>query len=115
MERNITESPEMWLVLDLKNGSYKVWGGWRGGYLDGDRYKVNSGITRVESDDDYYYIYGVSGSCYKCKKGTYYARGSWLTWVMSKIIDAGVSMVMESDLDELFDKINNGHSVANIS
>ena len=73
-ERNISETPEHWVILKLPYKDetiYKVFAGWRGGYLDGDRWKMNSGVVKVESDDDYYYFYGYSGSCYKCRKGGY--------------------------------------------
>ena len=71
------ETPEQWVVLRIPTEDnidvpyYKVFAGWRGGYLDGDRWRLNSGITRVEEDDDYYYFYGYSGSCYKCHKNAY--------------------------------------------
>ena len=72
-----SETPEQWVVLRISTEDnidipyYKVFGGWRGGYLDGDRWKLNSGITKVEEDDDYFYFYGYSGSCYKCHKRGY--------------------------------------------
>lgn len=67
---NISEEPERWIILRMPEG-YKVFGSWAGGYLNGDRWKVNSGIVRVDSDDDYYYFHGHSGSCYKCHKEAY--------------------------------------------
>jgi len=72
--RNITEKPEHWVVIRLENDTdayYKVFAGWRGGYLDGDRWRMNSGIAKVEEDEEYYYFYGASGSCYQCRKNGY--------------------------------------------
>jgi hypothetical protein len=72
--RNITEKPEYWVVLRIENDNgayYKVFAGWRGGYLDGDSWKMNSGISKVEEDEDFYYFYGASGSCYQCSKSRY--------------------------------------------
>ena len=72
--RNITEKPEHWVVVRLENDTdayYKVFAGWRGGYLDGDSWKMNSGVTKVEEDEDCYYFYGASGSCYQCHKKGY--------------------------------------------
>jgi len=71
MERNISESPERWVVLEMPNNNYKIFGTWYGGYLDSDRWKLNSGVKKVEQDDEFYYFYGVSGSCYKCHKDSY--------------------------------------------
>ena len=72
-----TETPEQWVVIKIPTEDnidvpyYKVFAGWRGGAFGGDRWRLNSGITRVEEDDDYYYFYGYSGSCYKCHKNAY--------------------------------------------
>ena len=98
-----TYTPDSWVVLKVKAGKgtfpfYKVLAGWSGGYLSGDSWRINSGITRVEDDrtytqeideiDDksyrttkltmknYYEFYGESGSCYRCHKGSYGLRMS---------------------------------------
>jgi hypothetical protein len=75
--RNISETPERWVIVKIPYEDdyvYKVYGTWAGDYLDGDRWKLNSGIAKVDKDEDYYYFYGYSGSCYKChKKGYGYA------------------------------------------
>lgn len=68
--------PDNWVVLKIKPGKgafpiYKVLAGWSGGYLDGDSWRMNSGITEVKQDGDYYEFYGYSGSCYRCHKNTY--------------------------------------------
>lgn len=68
-----TYTPDVWQVIEIfspKQGViYKVLAGWYGGYLNGDSWQMNSGITHCEYDDDYWYFYGYSGSCYKCHKG----------------------------------------------
>ena len=43
MKRNISETPERWVILRLSDNFYKVFGTWAGGYLDGDKWKLNSG------------------------------------------------------------------------
>ena len=76
-QNRVSETPEQWVIIRIPTEDnidvpyYKVFAGWRGGYLDGDRWRLNSGITRVEEDDEYYYFYGYSGSCYKCHKNAY--------------------------------------------
>ena len=72
-------TPDNWVILKLKagkldSGLYKVLAGWSGGYLDGDTWKLNSGITEVKEDENYYYFYGYSGSCYRCNKQSYTLR-----------------------------------------
>lgn len=71
MDRTISETPEKWVIVELPNNEYKVFGTWSGGYLNGDRWKLNSGIEKVEEDENYYYFIGYSKSCYKCDKKSY--------------------------------------------
>ena len=89
-ERNISETPDRWVVLELNNKGttiYKVFGSWAGGYLDGDRWKANSGIVSVEEDDEYYYFIGYSGSCYKCHKKGYGVMTSYSQSILDNLID----------------------------
>lgn len=44
---------------------FKVFGSNSGGYLDGDSWRLNSGVVSVQKDENYYYFRGYSGSCYK--------------------------------------------------
>ena len=72
-------TPDNWVVLKIKPGKgmfpiYKVLAGWSGGYLQGDSWRMNSGITEVKQKGDYYEFYGHSGSCYKCHKEQYQLR-----------------------------------------
>ena len=58
-------------ILETVNdgaNEYFVFGSWSGGYLDGDSWRRNSGITKVETDGDDYLFYGYSGSVYRCSK-----------------------------------------------
>ena len=70
--------PDNWVILKItinpKDIHYRVLGGWSGGYLDGDSWRLNSGITKVEDDGDYLLFHGYSGSVYKCYKGSYVVR-----------------------------------------
>jgi len=89
MDRNVSESPDRWVIVKLPNNYYKVFGTWTGGYLDGDRWKLNSGISKVEQDKNFYYFIGFSGSCYKCHKKGYGTATSWGLSVLNKIIEQG--------------------------
>lgn len=74
--------PDNWVVLKIKTDQpsshfYKVLAGWSGGYLDGDSWRINSGIAKVDRENKYSpYIdfYGYSGSVYRCHKETYGLR-----------------------------------------
>ena len=106
-EKNITETPDKWVVLKLDSELetiYKVFGSWAGGYMDGDRWKMNSGIKYAEEDDNHYYFVGYSGSCYKCHKKGYGIMTSFSSSVLDNIIDragkANISVsVMKDDTD----------------
>ena len=75
-------TPNNWVVIkftqQVKSGNtgygrtvkefYKVLGGWSGGYLDGDSWRLNSGIVDVEETTDSFIFIGGSGSRYICDK-----------------------------------------------
>ena len=103
-------TPDGWSIISINNNVdnpfFKVFASWQGGYLDGDSYRFNSGITKVESDDDYYYFHGYSGSIYKChKKGygnhTSYARGIIETLISSAEKEGIQIEIMDSSTDWL--------------
>ena len=72
-------NPDKWMVIKITGKDlppvHKVFACWTGGYLDGDSWKLNSGITKVTEKTDYYFFDGSSGSTYACRKGMYGATG----------------------------------------
>jgi len=103
IERNISETPDRWVILkithpDLKESIYKVFGSWSGGYIDSDRWKLNSGIKSVEKDGDYFYFVGYSGSCYKCHKLNYGVATSYSLNKLDEILKhEGVDQLTEEE------------------
>lgn len=72
-------TPDNWVVIKMTHKDqtfYKVLGGWSGGYLNGSSWRLNSGVERVELDNDLYKFYGASGSVYNCHKNGYGLRTS---------------------------------------
>jgi len=66
-------TPDNWIIIKLTTEEatfYKVLAGWSGGYLDGDAWRMNSGIEEVKESADYYDFIGNSGSVYRCYKGS---------------------------------------------
>lgn len=61
-------NPDRWVLLEMNGGVRKVLGGWSGGYLDSDNWRLSSGVESVEEDGDYYLFKNYSGSVYKCHK-----------------------------------------------
>ena len=66
--------PDNWVVVKVDEDFYKVLAGWSGGYLDGDCWRLNSGISEVKDDGDYWLFIGESGSVYQCHKKGYGVR-----------------------------------------
>tara|TARA_B110000261_G_scaffold161019_1_gene201698 strand:+ start:600 stop:1067 length:468 start_codon:yes stop_codon:yes gene_type:complete len=67
-------NPNNWVVLKVKEKEntapfYKVLAGWGGA-----NWRINSGVTTVKEEGDYYEFYGKSGSCYRCHKKDYGLR-----------------------------------------
>ena len=68
--------PDLWVVVKFNEGTdnkvyYKVLASWRGGYLDSDAWRMNSGITKAEEEGDYILFYDDSDSVYYCLKKSY--------------------------------------------
>jgi len=99
-KRNISETPDKWVLLKLSSGYYKVFGTWAGGYLDGDRWKLNSGIKSVEHDDEFYYFIGFSGSIYKCHKKSYGTASSYGLGILNNILETANGEVTIVSFDE---------------
>ena len=75
-------SPDNWGLVKIDTDGkdplpfiYKVIGGWSGGYLDGDSWRMNSGITKVTEKGDYILFSGFSGSVYECYRESEGLRG----------------------------------------
>lgn len=83
-------NPDKWVVVKINSKEYppvhKVFACWYGGYLDGDSWKLNSGIIKVTEKEDYFFFDGSSGSTYACRKGCYgtnmYGQG-----ILNNLID----------------------------
>jgi hypothetical protein len=108
--RIVSEKPDKWVILKIThNGNtfYKVFGSWGGGYLTGDSWRMNSGISNVEEDEGYFYFYGYSGSCYQCKKGSYGFATSYSAGIVDSLKVTADKNLGEIDvLDESTDWLN---------
>ena len=68
--------PDKWMIIRIEGTDphFRVFGSWSGGYLDGDSWRLNSGIESVVEDGNYYNFIGHSGSVYRCHKEMYGAN-----------------------------------------
>lgn len=99
--------PDQWLLVQITTDEgllTKVFASWHGGYLHGASWRMNSGITRVTEDPDYYYFYGHSGSCYQCHKSRY-GVNLYATSILSQLekqCDYCTILYDEPDIPSLF-------------
>tara|TARA_R110000772_G_scaffold66361_2_gene147922 strand:- start:15531 stop:15890 length:360 start_codon:yes stop_codon:yes gene_type:complete len=97
-------TPHFWLPVKItsKHGTvFKIFGVWRGGYLDGDSWRLNSGIKSIEEDDEYFYVEGYSGSLYKCYKDNQSTTGygaAVLEDLTRRLKEQGVTLEVIEDI-----------------
>lgn len=88
--------PDGWVILKIKldeletGYDYKLFSSWRGGYLGNDSWRLNSGITSIEKEndnDDYYIVKGNSSTEYAIHPSTFERLGAYNASVLESIID----------------------------
>lgn len=88
-------TPDRWVILKITTYDhltyttkviYKVFAGWLGSYTQGQSWKLNSGIDRVEQDDKFYLFYGHSGSVYQCYK-SYNAMSVYMAEILENFVE----------------------------
>ena len=74
-----TYTPDGWIVVEFRTNdgevNRKVMASWYGGYLNGDSWKLSSGITETIEHEDHYEFINHSGSVYKCGKNSFGLNG----------------------------------------
>lgn len=69
--------PDRWVLLAIRKGDetiHKIFGTWLGGYVNGDAWRLNSGIKSVRGIDahpGHYAVEGYSGSVYVVRTRNY--------------------------------------------
>jgi hypothetical protein len=111
----MTYTPDRWVLIKFSTpdwNGYKVLAGWNGSYLEGRRWKLNSGITKVEEDNLFYYFHGYSGSVYRCDKFSYGFNSIMLDMITifeekcAYLQDIDIEAVLIKDLKETLGYIN---------
>ena len=94
-------NPDKWVMLKFMHGGtviYKILATFYGGYLSGDSWKLNSGVTKIEEEGQCYLFYGSSGSVYRCHKNAYgmggYTSGIYASF-RKQVDEAGDDVEME--------------------
>jgi len=93
-------NPDGWVVIkiDSDDPHYRVFGSWSGGYLEGDSWRMNSGIVKVEIKDDFYLFYGHSGSIYRCHMDIYGLSG-YGSGILNVYIEKAKGIITVVDFD----------------
>jgi hypothetical protein len=92
-------TPDAWVILKVDN-FYKVLAGWSGGYLDGDSWRINSGIVKCQQHKDHFLFLGSSESVYQCHKQMYGLNMS-IAHVYERLTKLGSVAVMPATTDWL--------------
>ena len=101
----VTDTPDKWVMIKIEHESiqepiYKVFASWAGGYITKDKWKLNSGVFKVEEDDKYFYFKGFSGSIYKCNKESYGVATSFSEGILfNNILGKDGIELLEEDTD----------------
>ena len=97
-------TPEEWVLVKVNNESphYRVFGSWRGGYISGDSWRMNSGVTSVEKDEEYFIFHGASSSIYKCHEKCYGISSLYNGSVLSDYKDTlGDNFIVLTDMPDI--------------
>lgn len=100
--------PTFWVVVEIpfdvegeQKYLYKVFGSWAGGYIDGDSWRFNSGITKATKEDGFFYFTGSSGSVYECHESSYGAT-AYGSVILQSVLDKSPGVnVLDVDVDFL--------------
>lgn len=67
-------NPDRWVIVEFTiqgTPMRKILASWRGGYLNGDSWKLSSEIQKINQFNDRCEFLNASGSTYVCAKGYY--------------------------------------------
>jgi hypothetical protein len=101
-------NPDRWVIVELKTPKetlYKVLATWYGGYLDGDSWKLSSGIRDVKRIENGYAFHNHSGSVYNCHKEGYgmnmYTASIYEGFEKLNTDEIKISLVAEEDIEKM--------------
>ena len=93
--------PDKWVVVKMvekdRPDCYRVFATWRGGYLSGDSWQINSGIVSVKHEDHHYAFKSRSGKTYNCEQESY-GTSNWTSMVLNDLIRSAKSVGIDIEL-----------------
>lgn len=89
--------PDGWVIVEMKgtHPHFRVFGSFRGGYTEGDSWKLNSGIVGCTYDEETqsYLFKGYSGSIYQCHRDGYGQLSLYNQSVLDNFIEKSDNLV----------------------
>lgn len=94
--------PDAFVILkaSINNETiYKLFSCWYGGYLESDSWRLNSGITKIEFDEEslIYTIYSNSSTIYQVHKSTFNKLSSYCSRVLADIMQGHIVNIISID------------------
>jgi hypothetical protein len=96
--------PDGWVIIKFPKDDYRVFGGWFGGYLDSDHYRINSGCVKTALDDKGWIVHGDSGSIYFVGTENYDKLPSYCASVAGQYCQKNGGVLLTEE--EAFDYLN---------
>ena len=100
----VDHCPDGYVIIRFPNDDYRVFGGYYGGYLGSDTWRLNSGCASAKLDDKGWFVYGNSGSIYFVGTENYGNLPSYCTSVADEYCEKNGGVVLTQD--EAFDFLN---------
>ena len=83
---NAPDSYRVILIDTSDKPLVKVFVSWSSTYLGGDSWTINSGTELITEDEDSYFFYGYSGSCYKLRKSSQGNLTTYATGIYNQVL-----------------------------
>lgn len=84
-------NPDYWQVISIENKNdtlYKIFASWHGGYVTGDSWRLNSGISKVVVNEKYIDFHGYSKSVYRVVNADHcYRTNAYSESILASLIE----------------------------
>jgi hypothetical protein len=98
-------TPDKWVILKDAEGSPHVMGGWYGGYLDGDSWRLSTVIKETKVEEDHVIFETASGSRYKCHSLNE-GMSSYMIMILTQLQKKHTIQIDDEYMSNLFDREN---------
>jgi len=89
--------PDGWCILKMPTDYYRIFGGFAGGYAQGDSWKFSSAIVELTREDGQYTIRTFSGSEYVLTDSAENRFTAWCDSILQQIIEIHSAKIVPID------------------